>query len=86
MLRSIARNESEHFVHDPVERGYSAIYRENATNRCPGCGRTNWFVGRVSAECAFCATALPLQEASSHSASPVHTSNNRPVFFQHADR
>jgi hypothetical protein len=27
---------------------------------CPGCGRTHWLVGRSTAECAFCATALPL--------------------------
>lgn len=85
MLRTIIRHGSEDFIHDPMKRGYGAMYREDAVNRCPGCGRTHWYVGRVSAECAFCATALPLSEASNHSASPVHTSNNRPVFFRHAD-
>lgn len=49
--------------HDPATRGYSAIYRENETNRCPGCGRTHWIIGRVTAECAFCTTALPLEVA-----------------------
>jgi len=45
---------------DPAARGYHAVYREHEVNHCPGCGRTQWIVGRKSAECAFCATALPL--------------------------
>ena len=47
---------------DPTTRGYHAVYRENEVNHCPGCGRTHWYLGRVLAECAFCSTALPLQE------------------------
>lgn len=35
-------------------------YRAGETNRCPGCGRQHWHVGRLTAECAFCATALPI--------------------------
>jgi hypothetical protein len=31
-------------------------------NHCPGCGRTHWYVGRLSAECGFCSTALPLAD------------------------
>lgn len=46
---------------NPNARGYHAVYRENETNHCPGCGRTHWHIGRMSAECAFCSTALPLQ-------------------------
>lgn len=49
--------------HDPAQRGYHAVYREQQVNHCPGCGRTHWIIGRVSAECAFCTTALPLAEA-----------------------
>lgn len=45
---------------DPGARGYHATYHEHETNHCPGCGRTQWIIGRVSAECAFCSTALPL--------------------------
>lgn len=41
-------------------RGYHAVYREHETNHCPGCGRVHWIIGRLTAECAFCATALPL--------------------------
>jgi hypothetical protein len=37
-------------------------YRENQP--CPGCGRAHWLIGRATAECAFCSTALPLAEAS----------------------
>jgi hypothetical protein len=45
---------------NPQARGYHAVYRENQTNHCPGCGRTHWLIGRVTAECAFCSTAMPL--------------------------
>lgn len=58
-----------HMKHDPAGRGYHAIYREEEVNHCPGCGRTQWLVGRFSAECAFCSTALPLAEAAILSAS-----------------
>ena len=40
-------------------RGYHVIYREHETNHCPGCGRSHWIIGRMSAECGFCGTALP---------------------------
>lgn len=43
------------------ERGYHIVYHESQVNHCPGCGRTHWHVGRIMAECAFCATALPLE-------------------------
>ena len=61
----------------PFERGYHAVYREHEVNHCPGCGRTHWIIGRVSAECAFCTTALPLAEASRQPA---------PVVIQHKNR
>lgn len=48
---------------DPALRGYHAVYRENAVNHCPGCGRTHWLIGRLLAECGFCGTALPLSES-----------------------
>jgi hypothetical protein len=51
------------------------VYREAATNHCPGCGRCQWLVGRYSSECAFCGTALPLQEGGSREAY-----NAKPVF------
>ena len=48
---------------DWTSRGYHAVYREQQINHCPGCGRTHWIIGRTSAECAFCATAIPLASA-----------------------
>lgn len=48
---------------NPAVRGYHAVYRENAVNHCPGCGRTHWLIGRMLAECGFCGTALPLSES-----------------------
>lgn len=63
MLNAIDHKKLESFPHDPARRGYHAVYREDATNHCPGCGRTHWYVGRLSAECGFCSTALPLENA-----------------------
>jgi hypothetical protein len=68
-----------HMRHDPSGRGYHAVYREHEVNHCPGCGRTHWIIGRMSAECAFCATALPLAEASMRSGSS-------PAIIQHRNR
>ena len=75
MLNAVNQNDLRSFAHDPAQRGYHAVYREDATNHCPGCGRTHWFVGRLSAECGFCATALPLENALMGWGS--HTRNNR---------
>ena len=50
-------------AYNPTVRGYHAVYRENAVNHCPGCGRTHWLIGRLLAECGFCGTALPLSES-----------------------
>lgn len=45
-----------------ASRGYHAAYRHGEVNNCPGCGRSHWLVGRASAECGFCGTALPFAE------------------------
>ena len=39
--------------------GFRIAYRFGITNYCPGCGQTQWHVGRSSAQCAFCSTAVP---------------------------
>jgi len=54
-----------------AKRGHHIVYRANESNHCPGCGRSHWYIGRVSAECGFCGTAVPLAEASWHEASPT---------------
>jgi ribosomal protein L37E len=48
---------------DLAGRGHHVVYRAEETNRCPGCGRAQWHVGRQTAECAFCGTAIALAEA-----------------------
>lgn len=44
-------------------------YRGDGTDRCPNCDRSQWIIGRSTAECAFCSTAIPLAEAT-RSAAP----------------
>ena len=43
-------------------RGYVVLYRRQHDNACPACGGSNWIIGRTTAECGFCETALPLAE------------------------
>lgn len=40
------------------DRGYRPVHSSGC--RCPGCGLSCWHIGRTSAECARCGTALPL--------------------------
>jgi hypothetical protein len=51
------------FAASLTQRGHHIVYRANADNHCPGCGRSHWYIGRISAECGFCGTAVPLAEA-----------------------
>src|SRR6478609_3408057 len=51
------------FAASLAQRGHHIVYRANSDNHCPGCGRSHWYIGRVSAECGFCGTAVPLAEA-----------------------
>ena len=60
-----------------AQRGHHIVYRANASNHCPGCGRSQWFVGRVSAECGFCGTAVPLAEARREDAGPNQAAGKR---------
>ncbi len=48
------------FPLDLLLRGFVITYRAHEENRCPGCGKSHWYVGRITAECAFCSTAVPL--------------------------
>jgi hypothetical protein len=60
MLTSIEGGRS--YPHDPALRGFQILYHSGELNRCPGCGRSHWYIGRLSAECGFCGTALALAE------------------------
>jgi hypothetical protein len=69
---------------NPNARGYHAVYHDGEVNHCPGCGRTHWLIGRMSAECAFCSTALPLKEAANRgpAAPTVFWSGARPNYAE----
>lgn len=43
-------------------RSFGDVYPLNTSEvpRCPGCFGQNWWIGRRSAECAFCSSALQL--------------------------
>ena len=71
MTKSATQAKGRSFPCDPARRGYHPLYREREHNHCPGCGRSQWIVGRISAECAFCATALPFAAPASNMALPV---------------
>jgi hypothetical protein len=60
---NIYSREQPTFVQDLAKRGHHVVYRTEEANRCPGCGRSNWHVGRLTAECAFCGAAIALAEA-----------------------
>ena len=57
---------SPSFAAGLAQRGHHIVYRANQANHCPGCGRSQWYIGRVSAECGFCGTAVPLAETGRH--------------------
>ena len=60
-----------------AQRGHHVVYRANAANHCPGCGRSHWYIGRIIAECGFCGTAVPLAEARHDQASTAAASRPR---------
>jgi hypothetical protein len=59
----IYQRAQREFGLDLSARGHHVVYRSNESNRCPGCGRAQWYVGRITAECGFCGTAVALAEA-----------------------
>lgn len=58
---------------ETAHRGYQPLYHIDIVNHCPGCGKTHWHVGRFSAECAHCKTALPLAMVASQPMRPRFT-------------
>jgi len=67
-------------VPEAATRGYHIVYREREANHCPGCGRTHWYIGRAMAECAFCTTALPLENSTTIAGGQMVRSIRRPSF------
>ena len=39
------------------------LYALHGRNSCPSCGASQWFVGRIIAECACCGDTLPINHA-----------------------
>ena len=79
MTNIISMHEGGFRPHDPGVRGYHVVYRPEQVNHCPGCGRSHWYVGRLLAECGFCATALPLADGGM-SGTGLFRRNLRPSF------
>jgi hypothetical protein len=78
---------SRSFQLDVSARGYQVLFRSDETNRCPGCGHSQWMIGRITAECSFCGTALPLAEAEWSGMGPNagHTTAHRAVSLHVVD-
>lgn len=41
----------------PARIPFGLAYRSGMD--CPGCGKSHWYVGRITAQCAFCAFVIP---------------------------
>jgi len=52
-------------------RGFRPLYHADSVNHCPACNRTHWHIGRATAECAFCETAIPLAISSLQPMKPL---------------
>jgi hypothetical protein len=57
-----------------LQRAFVPLYYAESVNHCPACAKSNWHIGRSTAECAFCETALPLAVTSVQPMQPMFTS------------
>lgn len=64
----------DHKAFTAADSGYRVAFHPGERNICPGCGQSHWTVGRMTAECAFCATALPINNGGTFGAGLFHTS------------
>jgi hypothetical protein len=58
----VASGAATSFKLQLAARGYQVLFHADETNRCPGCGQSQWYVGRITAECAACGTAIAIAE------------------------
>ena len=42
------------------DHGSVMLFYQGEHNRCPSCGATQWYVGRVVATCARCEGSIPI--------------------------
>lgn len=59
---------------DQALQHYSLSYHGGIVNHCPGCAGTHWLVGRMTAQCARCETALPLAQIAESATRPLFVS------------
>lgn len=52
--------------------GFRVSYHTGEINHCPGCAGTHWIVGRSTAQCVRCDTALPLALEMGGMQIPIH--------------
>src|SRR4051812_30783169 len=70
MSVQVFERASASFAAGPAKRGHPNFFRAKFPKQLSRGGRSQWYIGRVSAECGFCATAVPLAEAQWQEASP----------------
>lgn len=73
------RVDHQRYSRPLLGNGYVPIYRLGEIIHCPGCGMSQWIIGRIMAECAFCATAVPLQHTDQNSSALGHLYCERDV-------
>lgn len=75
---------AEHaFIRQLSMRGFAPLYRADQENHCPGCGGKSWHVGRMSAECAHCETAIPLAHVAAQPMQPLfHVTRSRTAWTE----
>jgi hypothetical protein len=79
MAKSVLADAGNLFAERLERRAWHMVYRENEVNHCPGCGRSHWYIGSTTAECGFCATALPLTSTAMIGAGLFTVSARQPV-------
>jgi hypothetical protein len=77
MIADRMPHDHETLAHRPGRRGYHMLYRCDQVNHCPGCGHAHWYIGRQTAECGLCGTAIPLAGSFVQPASGGHSRNRR---------
>lgn len=68
----------------PVGQHYALHYHSGIVNHCPACSGTQWFVGRTTAQCARCESALPLAQIAETPMRPLFITRSRMLKISHA--
>lgn len=68
-----AHRQSDYRVINPADSALH-LYDLKDRNHCPNCAGLQWYIGRLTAECAHCGTALSLSAISSQPHRPLFSS------------